>query len=187
MPDIFPRNWNLFFYYAPEEFCMLDSGWTITLFMLDEEHVVYSVKVEKPRVSRCNFWISSQRSLREFFLLWGLQEIDGMLLMQIYKQVQRKLTYQNALKIMFSLHTLYLLQTDIPERTVCLYEQNRRWESSVKGIEIRLWTPRCNFQLCYSRNTHYLADSSESAAFIGMGIFWEFRFVYFQLHIHLYF
>lgn len=73
--------------------------------------------------------------------------------MQIYKQVQRKLTYQNALKIMFSLHTSYLLQTNIPERTVCLYVQNKRWESMVRGIEIRLWTPRYDFQLCYSHNT----------------------------------
>lgn len=60
MPDIFPRNWNLFLYYAPEEFCVLDSGWPIALFMLDEEHVVYSVKVEKSSVSRCNIWISIQ-------------------------------------------------------------------------------------------------------------------------------
>lgn len=34
MPDIFPRNWNLYFYYAPEEF------WYIGLWLT--HHAVYA-------------------------------------------------------------------------------------------------------------------------------------------------
>lgn len=60
MPDILPRNRNLFFYYAPEAFCTLDSGWPVSLFMLDGKHVVCRVKVEKSSVSRCKFRICIQ-------------------------------------------------------------------------------------------------------------------------------